>query len=175
MGFMASFRMGHRLIGKSPIRLLPPIKNNAVFLCIPLIAALDLLTKWWATGLFAGVKSLIPGFLEIQVVFNRGFLFGWLDGEGTRPALLISAIMLSALAGLVFLTSRIDEKKSMRRLGIACMIGGALGNLSDRLLHGHVVDFIVIWRFPILNLADLALLTGLLLIAGDLTIHRNRN
>lgn len=141
-----------------------------VYLVVPATLVLDWLSKTRAVALFGGVKSLVPGFLEIRVVFNRGVLFGLGEQSHSSSAgLHVHLIWGLGLALVLGLALRTPSKKRMRHIGFACMIGGALGNGLDRLAHGYVVDFLQVLFLPILNVADLVFLLGLLLVAGDVT------
>ena len=130
-----------------------------------LVLLLDQASKNWATRLYGGVDTLIPGWLAVRVLRQKGGLLGgWgLDG-------MWFAITFLAMGLLIFLAMRTPAIKKMRHFGFACMIGGALGNLTDRLVRGYVIDFIELRPLPVFNLADGALALGILLIAGDLCI-----
>ena len=132
------------------------------YLAAPLVLAVDWLTKSQAEQLFGGVKTLVPGWLAIRVIHNSGGLFGLLGREAATLS------MIAALIVLVWLVFRTHASKTMRHFGFACMIGGALGNLLDRLVRGYVVDFVDLWFFPFFNVADLALAIGIVLAGWDL-------
>lgn len=141
-----------------------------LYLVIPLALALDVFTKAKALALFGGMYSIVPGFVAIQVVFNRGMLFGLFERpEAASAPWLVHLGWLLGLAIVVLLALTTPAKKRMRHLGFACMIGGALGNGLDRLSHGHVVDFIQLWFLPILNVADLFFVFGIIVVAWDVT------
>lgn len=144
------------------------------FLLTPLVFALDWWSKSLAVDLFGGVRTLVPGWLAIRVVRNGGGLLGlWGSAEHGAgwPAALV---MLATLTLLVGMAVRRGPTKPMRDCAFACMIGGAAGNLCDLLIDGFVTDFIEIWRFPIFNIADLALLLGLGLFVADIKAFRAR-
>ena len=139
------------------------------YLPAPLIWALDRRTKSWADHLFGGTTDTVVPWLEIHVVRNTGSLLGLVPPSNGRFGLAEVGMVL-ALIALCGWAWRSPPQRSVRHLGVACMIGGAVGNLSDRLMHGYVIDFLQIGRFPIFNLADVALLIGLCLVAGDLLL-----
>jgi len=132
-----------------------------------LIPLLDLGAKSWASGLIGGVRTLVPGLLAIRVVFNRGFVFGWGDQLGSPLRGLLLPILVLATLALFLIALRTPATKTMRHSGFACMIGGALGNLVDRMIHGQVTDFVHVPLFPIFNLADVALWVGLAIVLFD--------
>lgn len=131
------------------------------------ILALDQGLKAWASDIYGGVHSVAPPLLTIRVVHNRGVLFGLGERAGEASWLVNGAVIVVLLV-LVGFAVRLDAKKRLRHLGIACMIGGALGNFLDRLIHGYVVDYLQILFLPILNLADLAVFAGVGMILFDL-------
>jgi len=136
------------------------------YLGVPLVWILDQASKHWADRLFGGVETLVPGLLALRVIHHRGGLFGW----GWPVVFLWPLLTVLGLTVLVLLARRTPAIKKMRHSGFACMIGGALGNLTDRLVRGYVIDFFELRPVPVINLADGALVLGILLIAGDLFI-----
>ena len=134
------------------------------YLPVPLMLLIDQLTKARASELFGGAYSLTH-WLSISVVRNAEGplgLFGLHGGWSWAP---VNVMVLLILGGVAW---RTQNTNTMRHLGFACMIGGALGNLSDLLFRGYVLDFIRFWRFPIFNIADLAIMLGVILVIRDL-------
>lgn len=131
-------------------------------------AALDQGTKalWGNTDV-----RIIPGLLGFHPMQNTGVAFGLLPGRNT----LLIVLSLIACAALAYVLSR-RHIRMADRLGCALMLGGALGNLIDRVTTGYVVDFIALELlpfFPIFNLADVALVGGMVwMLAIDLWTHR---
>jgi len=124
---------------------------------------LDSITKAWALRLIGGLKTF-PGILEFWVYRNSGGAFG-LAGPTQKTLLILGMVLvLLLLIGWAWFT---DRTKTMRHFGFACMIGGAAGNLSDRMVHGFVIDFIQIGGLPVFNGADMAVVMGMLLVAVD--------
>ena len=103
---------------------------------------------------------LIPGFLKLSGTINTGIAFGVLSG---------STWLLPLLTGLVtgFIIFYIikSRPKGILAIGLSLVLGGALGNLIDRLLYGYVIDFIELLfiRFAVFNVADIAITTGCIL------------
>ena len=139
--------------------------KGSCYLIVPIVVSADLATKAWAEQLFGGVKTLVRGLLTLRLMHNPGFLL--FSGQGSTP-LWVWGLVSAALLPLLVLAWRSESKKTMRHLGLACMIGGALGNLAGRALYGYVVDFIELRGLPVMNLADAALLLGTLLVVIDL-------
>ncbi|MFN0025639.1 MAG: signal peptidase II [Acidimicrobiales bacterium] len=132
------------------------------------VLVLDQLTKWWARGLTEPID--LVGSLRFNLAFNSGAAFSSFQGAGS----IIGVIGLVVVAFLLRASARIAT-----RFGVVCMgmvIGGALGNLVDRVVQpgaglfgGKVTDFIDLQWWPIFNVADMALsLGGLALVATGL-------
>jgi signal peptidase II len=125
------------------------------------VVAADQLTKWWAVSSLPGNPiELIPGVLFLRYWTNSGAAFGLLRGAG-------SFIALGAIAavGLIVLIVR-ELPGRLEALAMGLVLGGALGNLGDRLfrgpglLDGRVVDFVDFRYFPAFNVADSAITVG---------------
>ncbi len=137
-------------------------------LAAALLTLADQLIKRWATAVLqpAGALPLLPGVAELRYVVNDGMAFSMLSG---RQALLIAAttaILLAVLGWLVF-----GRPAPLERAAWVLVLGGGVGNLIDRALHGQVVDYInlLFMRFAVFNFADICVCTGVgLLILGIL-------
>ena len=127
--------------------------------------ALDQTTKSAALeGVFAGYRDVLP-FLDFVVVRNRGMSFGVLSGAGIPPyAFVVLGVAVAAL--LIVWLIRATDRTTAVALGL--VIGGALGNIADRIRHGSVTDFIDLhaggWHWPAFNLADAAICSGAALL-----------
>jgi len=136
-----------------------------------LIIGLDQLTKVWALHALqpAGMPHpVIPGFLNWTLAFNTGAAFsflahsdGWQRWFFAALALVISGVLVTWLAR----TARRDWRTA---LPLALIVGGALGNLVDRLHAAQVTDFIQVyhqqWSFPVFNVADCGISVGAVLL-----------
>jgi len=132
------------------------------------VVVLDQLTKWWVVSVFeiGQTRSLIPGVLYLHRVENSGAAFGLLPGWGSFIALgAIAAVVL-----IVLFVHRLTGRLEAVAMGL--VLGGAVGNLGDRLfrgpglLDGKVVDFLrfdFYQSFPAFNLADTAITVGAVL------------
>ncbi len=123
------------------------------------IVALDQITK----ALFIKAdQALIPGFLDLRGVQNTGAAFSMLSGRSW----LVGLLSLGVIVVLVFLAMRMPHDRVIS-LGLAFMVGGAAGNLADRLWRGFVVDFfeLTFVSFPVFNVADIFITVGAILAA----------
>lgn len=135
----------------------------------------DQLTKWLVVrslGLHE-YHSMVDGLLSLSHVRNRGAAFGILsDADLPYQGVLFSALSLAALAAIAVYAWRLPATARLPQLALSLVLGGALGNLSDRLRLGYVVDFVhVYWRehqWPDFNLADSAITVGVALLVLDI-------
>ena len=118
-----------------------------------------------------GPKTLIPGWLDLRYTANTDTAFSllgdWLGPE-TRFAVILTTQALVTLGMIAVTLFRRRVSGHLERMASAVVLGGALGNLLDRLISGHVVDFIHVSFWPVFNVADIAICigAGLLLIAA---------
>ena len=131
------------------------------------VVALDVWTKRWATRVLEGAPPVpvLGDLVRLTYARNSGVAFG--IGAGLPfPYYLFS---LAAVAAILTLFLRRRVQGSGRRLALALILGGAIGNLLDRVASGEVVDFIEIgwgrWRWPVFNVADAAVSIGVVLFA----------
>jgi signal peptidase II len=136
------------------------------------VVGLDQLTKQLALdSLDDGPVHLVHGVLSLRLTFNSGGAFGLLQG---LPGVFLAATL--AIVGLILLwTRRVEHKSWVVALGL--VVGGGLGNVADRLLRdlgGRVVDFVDLHVWPVFNLADAAIVSGVIvmLIATSLPSKR---
>jgi signal peptidase II len=146
------------------------LRNRALDLLVPALAAcgvvvaLDQGTKALATSLVhRGEQVEVLPFLEFENVRNKGVAFG-LGGDISVIAIAATIVLLVAL--LVFLARR-SHTGWLLWLPAALLVGGALGNLADRARDGAVIDFINIPLWPTFNLADVAIVAGVLMLLID--------
>lgn len=132
------------------------------------VVGLDRLTKVWITGALdrGEVIHVIPGLLSIVHVRNPGAAFGLLAGAASpwREVSLV-AVSAAAVVGFAWMLHRMPRNAVAERAATAAVIGGALGNLYDRLVYGEVVDFVDVyfgtWHWPAFNVADSAITVGI--------------
>jgi signal peptidase II len=143
------------------------------------VFAADQLTKWVIGSAIPLHDSwpVIPGFFRLTHVKNRGAAFG-IFADSTAPMKIEVLILLSVVA-LVVVLMLLWEQPGARRigLGLALILGGALGNLFDRLAHGSVVDFLEFYlrgfHWPAFNVADSAIVIGAGLLVLDMLLTRS--
>ena len=117
--------------------------------------------------------TIVPGVVDFTHVLNSGAAFGILNGvDFPFKTVLIAVIAMAALVGVGFYAASISHHQLIARIGLALIIGGAAGNLIDRVLFGSVVDFVdVYWRghhFWAFNVADSAISVGVAIMILDM-------
>jgi len=140
-----------------------------------LVVVLDQLTKWLVrtrVPLHSSVE-VIPNFLDITHVRNTGAAFGFLNAvDFPGKTIVIAVIAICALVGVAMYAGTLANQQLLPRLGMALIIGGAAGNLIDRMFVGSVVDFVdAYWgtfHFWAFNVADSAITVGVALMILDM-------
>ena len=117
--------------------------------------------------------TVIPGLFDLTRVHNTGAAFGFLDPiEFPYKPAVLATIAVAALVGLAFYSSTLEPSQRLTRTGLAFVIGGAAGNLIDRVSAGYVLDFVDIyygnWHFWAFNVADAAINVGVALMILEL-------
>ncbi len=148
------------------------------FALAALIVAADQATKWAILAHFAaGESRALTGFFNLVLVFNKGAAFSMLADAGGWQTPLLAAFALIAAAVVGFLLLR-NPHKRLLCLGLALILGGAIGNLIDRLRYGQVVDFLDLhalgWHWPAFNVADSAISIGAVLLILDGFVHHEK-
>ena len=134
-----------------------------------LVLALDQLTKFVVRQTLEWHYSWpYHGFFRFTHVQNTGSAFGLFQGYNL-PLLFVSLVGVVVLA---YIYRSQEQPSLLMRISIALMLGGAVGNLLDRILQGHVTDFIDIGPWPVFNLADSAIVVGLCIMAWVLVMQR---
>lgn len=133
----------------------------------------DQLTKYWAQ-LTLGSEPIIPFPTVIfSLTYNKGVAFGIFGDKGDLGRWLLIVIASSVVVGIAYLLYKIkDSANGLRKLALALIAGGTLGNLIDRLQYGAVVDFITLahgsYHWPtIFNVADMFITLGAILLIID--------
>jgi signal peptidase II len=136
-----------------------------------LVFGLDQLTKWVALFVLDLPEQSITvtPFFNLVMVWNRGVSFGMLNSAGTLAPWLLSGLALAVVIGLLVWLRRTEHW--LIAIGLGLVIGGALGNVVDRLRYGAVVDFMDFhaagYHWPAFNVADAAICIGAAVIVVD--------
>jgi signal peptidase II len=144
-------------------------------LTVAIVVVLDQLTKALVRGRFALHESVevVPGWLNLTRVHNTGAAFGMLnDIDFPMKTLVLSLVALVALGGVAWYASTVPLTDRLARIGVAGVLGGAVGNLIDRAKDGYVLDFVDVyfgtWHFWAFNVADAAITIGVMAMILDM-------
>ena len=143
-----------------------------------LVIVLDQLSKAWITSHFAYGESLVVlGVFNLVLVHNTGAAFSFLHDAGGMQRWLFSFIAIAASVWIVWLLRK-HGMQTLFALALSLILGGALGNLIDRIAFGYVIDFLHFhWDehyFPAFNVADSAITCGAILMILD-SLREQRN
>ena len=137
------------------------------------VVALDRLTKQLAVDRLdlGEVYTVVPGF-NLALVLNQGAAFGFLADSGgwQRWFFVTVGIVISTLIMTTLL--RPGPANGFFKLGLTLILGGAIGNIIDRVSHGYVIDFVDLywqaWHWPAFNVADVGITMGALIVLLDI-------
>ena len=140
------------------------------------ILVADQATKWLVQAYLApGERIQLLPFLDLVLVFNKGASFSFLaDASGwQRPLFIVIALVATIVVSVMLVR---DPGKKLLCSGLALILGGALGNVWDRIALGHVVDFVLLhaygWHWPAFNVADSAISVGAGIVIVDSFVHK---
>jgi lipoprotein signal peptidase len=156
----------------------PSLRRGILFALLLLV--LDQASKWW---ILEGIRLpevrniplvlLGPVGLDLTMVWNRGVTFGLLSGEGSWNHLILSLLALVVAGFLLRWLARAETRLVTYALG--AVVGGAVANVIDRVRFGAVVDFVDVhawgWHWYVFNLADAAIVCGVLALVADALIR----
>ncbi|RKQ95848.1 signal peptidase II [Kushneria sinocarnis] len=132
-----------------------------------LVIILDLGSKLWlsATLSYGRPVEVIPGFFNLLLLHNTGAAFSFLAEHAGWQRWLFALVAVIAVTALSVWLTRTSPRERFTRAAIALVIGGAIGNLFDRVVHGYVIDFLSfhwqqVYYYPAFNLADTAITLG---------------
>lgn len=130
------------------------------------------LDQWIKTLVETGLEmhqpvEILP-FLALFRTYNTGIAFSMLDSFGDTGLIAVSVVVV---AFVLYLAAKTAPRQVLVRVGFAMIVGGALGNMIDRAVYGHVIDYILFhtpaWSFAVFNLADAFITVGAGLVIFD--------
>ena len=123
-----------------------------------------------SSNLRYGESVSITSFFNLVLVYNKGAAFSFLSNAGGWQRVFFIAVTCAAIVVLMWLIAR-HENEKLFRWGLTLILGGAIGNLIDRIAYGHVIDFLDFhfagWHFWAFNVADSAITVGAALLILD--------
>ena len=157
-----------------------PRANLAPWLGIAaIVILLDQLTKIVINRLWVyGEEMVVTSFFNLVLAYNRGAAFSFLAGADGWQRYFFTAIGVGAVGYIIYLLRR-HAGQRLFCWALTLVMGGAVGNVIDRLVHGHVIDFLDFHyggvHFPAFNIADVAITLGAMLLIFDELRRVNKN
>lgn len=147
--------------------------NTLVWLWLSLLVViLDQLTKIWVSATLDLYQSItVLPFFNLTLLHNPGAAWSILANAGGWQRWFLTGLTILISAAIIVWLFRLKPKQRWLACALALVLGGALGNLLDRLMYGYVVDFIDIyyqqWHWPAFNIADSAITVGAIMLLRD--------
>jgi signal peptidase II len=147
-----------------------------------LVTIVDQLSKAWILARFrVGERvEVIPGLFDLTLVYNPGAAFSFLANQDGWQRWFFIGIGIAASAFILWLLAK-HHSQRLFAAALSLILGGAIGNVIDRFVHGQVVDFLLVhwrdrWYFPAFNVADSAITVGAVLLILDelLRVRKSR-
>lgn len=134
-----------------------------------IVFALDLATKLWASSALSLYERMpMTSFFNITLAHNSGAAFSFLADAGGWQRWFFTAVAVIVSAVIVVWLKRLPANEKLQACGLALVLGGAIGNVLDRVMHGYVVDFLDFYygdyHWPAFNVADMAIVGGAILL-----------
>ncbi len=158
-----------------------PRRYSLLFLVGGLIVLIDQATKIWVDKTMRLYESspIVPGLLDLHYIRNTGAAFGFLSGShaGFRIPffLLVSTV---AIGIILYLFHKLEESEVLMPIALSLVLGGAVGNLIDRVRLGEVIDFILLhykaFQWPAFNVADIGITAGVFLLILRILLFEGR-
>lgn len=144
-----------------------------------LVIVLDQASKHWFEhnlSLYEQI-AVIPDLFSWTLAYNKGAAFSFLAEQGGWQRWFFALVAAAASAVIFIWMKRLKSHERWLGIALALVLGGALGNLYDRVVLGHVVDFILVhwqdrWFFPAFNIADSAITVGAGMLILDMLINK---
>ncbi|CDZ78669.1 Lipoprotein signal peptidase [Legionella massiliensis] len=149
------------------------------FLLSIAILLLDQLSKYWAeSNLVPYQPEAVFSMFNFTLAYNTGAAFSFLSGAGSWHRWFFAGFSVVMSGVLIVWLARLTPTAKLQSLAISLILGGAVGNLYDRAVLGHVIDFIDLYyknhHWPVFNLADSAICLGAFLLVIDLCKNSSR-
>ncbi len=137
-----------------------------------LVIVFDQLSKWWANSALELYQSIaVLPFFNITLAYNHGAAFSFLASESGWQRWFFTGLAVVVSIVLLVWLKRLKTDAKLEAISLALILGGALGNVIDRVVHGYVIDFIDVYygtyHWPAFNVADSAICVGAILLILD--------
>ena len=146
-----------------------------------LVVLIDQITKIWVDKTMNLYEStpIVPGLLDLHYIRNTGAAFGFLSGSHAGFRIPFFILVSSFAIGIIlFLFYKLEDSEVVMPLALSLVLGGAIGNLIDRIRLGEVIDFILFhykaFRWPAFNIADIGITVGVTLLVFRILVLEKR-
>ncbi len=146
-----------------------------------LVVLIDQATKIWVHQTMRIYEStpIVPGLLDFHYIRNTGAAFGFLSGSHAGFRIPFFILVSSVAIGIIlYLFWKLEESEVVMPLALSLVLGGAIGNLIDRIRLGEVIDFILFhykaFRWPAFNVADIGITIGVFLLIIRIFLFERR-
>ncbi|MDO4896509.1 MAG: signal peptidase II [Moraxella sp.] len=150
-------------------------KATKFYLVALIVFILDQATKYYFNTAFELYDSMdvIPPVLNWTLAYNHGAAFSFLANAGGWQKWFFAVLGLAVSAFIMQYLRQIPKSATLLAWGLALVLGGAVGNVIDRFLHGYVIDFIHVhyadvWHYPVFNIADIGICVGMTCVVWDM-------
>jgi len=138
---------------------------------VAVIGIADQVTKYFALLHLRGADIAVTPFLKLSLAFNTGAAFSFLSDAGGWQNLFFVGVAFVVSVVILFMIRRLGANETQVAVALMLVLGGAVGNVIDRIRFGYVVDFIDVyyraWHWPTFNIADSAITIGAVLLVLD--------
>lgn len=144
-----------------------------------LVIVLDQISKHWVNAALTYNETVtFTSFFNFTLRYNPGAAFSFLSDAGGWQRWFFTSVAIIVSVVLVVWIARVAAEKKREAFGLTMILGGAIGNVYDRITLGHVVDFIVVhyqdYYWPAFNLADSAITLGAILLIADMILTKEK-
>ena len=142
-----------------------------------LTVIIDQLSKIWVDSNMSLYQSIpvFPGF-NITYVHNFGAAFSFLSEAGGWQRWFFTLLAATISIGIIIWLKRLKPEETLSAISLGLILGGAIGNLIDRVIYGYVIDFFDVyyhtWHWPVFNIADSAITVGVALMLYESFMHK---
>ena len=158
-----------------------PHRYNLLLGVGSLVVLIDQITKIWVDKTMRVYEStpIVSGLLDLHYIRNTGAAFGFLSGSHAGFRIPFFILVSSVAIGIIlFLFHKLEESEVMMPLALSLVLGGAIGNLIDRIRLGAVIDFILFhykaFQWPAFNVADIGITVGVTLLVLKIFLFERR-
>jgi signal peptidase II len=140
------------------------------------LSFLSLVLDQWSKNIVDSTMQLyqsipIIPYFNLTYVHNTGAAFSFLSQAGGWQRWFFAALALAVSVGITIWLARLNKQETLLAVALALVLGGAVGNLTDRLMYGYVIDFLDVyyqdWHWPAFNIADSAITLGVILLLAE--------